>query len=98
MLGWVHGVSDDVFEDSAPSADLPQKNWLLLHTLSLRWDVGVTVLLCSRTFCLGCQWGPFPGGTCSPRGAARVSSAVNKTLSMRADCIVGFLGAAMSLW
>lgn len=97
MLGWVHGASDDIFEDSTPRADLPQENWLLLHPPSLRWDIAVTVLLCSRMFCLSCQQGAFPAGTCPQHGATKVSSAVNKTVSMRADHIVGFLGPAMSL-
>lgn len=51
--GCTRGI-DDIFEDSAPSADLLQENWLLLHPPSLGQDVAVTVLLFSRTFCVGC--------------------------------------------
>lgn len=43
------------FEGSAPSMDLLQEKCLLLHPLSLGWDVAVSIWLFSRMIDLCCM-------------------------------------------
>lgn len=108
MLGWVHGSIDDILEDSAPSVDLLQENWLLLHPLlpgarrcsdSLAFfkDVLPRLHVGNGGLFLEEHAPAVHTGAVPPAVLARVSSAVNKTISTRADCAVVFLGTEMSL-
>lgn len=102
----MHGGIDDIFEGSAPSMDLPQEKWLLLHvpgvghcsdSLAFFGDVLPWLLVGNGGLFLEEHAPAVHSGTVPPAIPARVSSAVNKTMSTRADCAMLFLGTEMSL-